>query len=561
MQCYVTQDPEITFSKLRCRRFHEHKSYKVTHKIKENIFTFDFSNNEKLEIVKNIWFNNYDSINKISFIFVPKYNLPQKNLSDVFDLTEWIETDNRVILNENMSLKEILEIPNTLLIDTVSVDILKYLNSYNYKNNNTEYLNFPIRNTSIFSLYINSSKYNLVIHLQKKNNVPIDLIVKYYGMTESEAEGLFRHNTIEYLITRHVEINYNVNSSEKIKLNFINTLMRTIIVKSPKKLSSLKIGEHNFIDSRENPEHIYKSNDYYFYILDQSDEVGAFNDIQPVSSYVFSENDLIEVTHDDENEVPITITYLIYDYQTSCKERIFFFTYSKMLNQQKIKLINNEISKNLETKNLLTSESFYNLGDNIELKQSHFNMNYDNNLETVRYSDYKRMYYDKYPEDDPINNVVPAEENIPVPVIEPVIPPANAPVIPVYRNNRNNTERFLNLYYKYINIFINDVERVHSKNKLLENDTVCEVTLDPIKIGDFYYACPQCNGKFESKTYKTWIEDSTKSGKCPKCQIKIDEIPQLYCNNTFPNKKTFIFYSSIILSAVGIFKLKQLIYK
>jgi hypothetical protein len=107
-----------------------------------------------------------------------------------------------------------------------------------------------------------------------------------------DAIEITRYNSVshEYLIKRFVEIPYIINSSTKeITPNFINISINSLMIKSPKKLNSVKIDNYDLIDTRENPENTYVSNDYYYYVLDQYDELKGFsNDAQPNTNYLLN---------------------------------------------------------------------------------------------------------------------------------------------------------------------------------------------------------------------------------------------------------------------------------
>ena len=596
MEEYIINKPMITFAKNVYRHFVDHKTYKKIYNVESKIFTFDFSNHDNIEIIRNVWFDNYESVNKISVIYVPKYNLPQNNLSDKILRELWIKDETKLVtLNENMTLDEILSIPNTILINSISVDMLKYINSY--KKNKNDYLNLELSSSAYISSLIDKSNYNLVLYFEKKNDLikPINLVVQFYVVKNDDEQRRFKngsHICFNYgshmcLIKRQIEIEYTVKSDEKIIPQYINTSLVTIVIKSEKELKKIQIAENIFYDTRYDPDNIYKSDDHFFYVLDQIDEKSGFTkDAQPQSNYVFSNTDTIDITHDYDYEIPITITYFLYDiHDYGNNIPLQLLSYSLMLNKQTNDYLISEINENLKTDNKLSEEEFEQLYKNVKLTNNHFNMDLSP-VKLITYTDYETMYENEHPIEDQINEdelVINEEEQVlnerfvgerlineeeQVNEEEPVLNRRfvgervineEAPLHvrnenpwAVDYNYENNNDRFLNLYCKYIKIFINDVEKVHSKNQLLPNDTLCEVTLEPIKINQYYYSCPRCNGKFEATTYKTWIEDSTKSKKCPKCQLSINQIPQLYKNNTFPNSNTFIFYGSIIITIIGI---------
>ena len=116
----------------------------------------------------------------------------------------------------------------------------------------------------------------------------------------------------EWLLKRFIEIPYNVKSDDKIISNFKNTSLCTIFLKSPKKLKYVKIDGYNLIDQNEDPESYYnKSENYYFYYLDHT----KLSVYQPSSHYILNESNPITIDHDYDEEIPITITYVLYDFK------------------------------------------------------------------------------------------------------------------------------------------------------------------------------------------------------------------------------------------------------
>jgi len=539
---YLTLNPEITFAKNVYRRFTNNVTYKKKYTLNSNIFTFDFENENDINIVKNIWINDNNAFEKVHFLLVPKYVAPQQLFNMDFNIIK--QNENIVNFNEDVTLEQLLELSNTILINSISIDVLKFLN---YNNKNTEYLDMPINISNVLQL-INRANFKLVLLFDKKSNEPINLIIKYYKMLD--AIEITRYNSVshEYLIKRFVEIPYVINSSTKeITPNFINISINSLMIKSPKKLNSVKIDNYDLIDTRENPENTYVSNDYYYYVLDQYDELKGFsNDAQPNTNYLL--NDKIIINHDYDEDFPITITYFLYDvYQYSTKA-ISSISYDKLYTKKFKLYLNNIINENLENNSLLEKEEFIQKILDFKFDKIHYNMDFTNYEEADHlfkpvlggfqgfknnddiYEYYVNEWTKKY---NPITSQSINTNIIDVDNLNILTQPQSQ--TPTQYNPlsimKNKEYKLFKLYLSYYKKLINDAEKNSSINTLLDKDTICEITMENIKEDDYYYKCPKCNGNFEMNAFKDWIEKYSKDDNCPKCRTPISEIPQLYKNS------------------------------
>jgi len=89
----------------------------------------------------------------------------------------------------------------------------------------------------------------------------------------------------------------------------------------------------------------------------------------------------------------------------------------------------------------------------------------------------------------------------------------------------------ISLYFSIFKDLIYEAEKKSAIKQILPNETICEITMEHIKEGDYYYICSTCNGNFEMSAFKEWIEKFTKDDTCPKCRTNITNIPKLYQNN------------------------------
>lgn len=530
MQEYIIDNPAITFSKDSYRRYTDHLTYKKKYITSSNIFTFEFGNENDIEIIKNIWISNYNSIDKINFLAVPKYHSPQQVLSCEFN--ELLPNENIINFNHNnITLQTLLEIPNTILINSISIDTLIFLNN----KNKSYFLEILISKNSNVLQLIDRCNYKLVLFFEKNKVEEVNITVKYSKVLSEDEITKFKKVEHEYLIKRYIEVSYNVKPLEEINLNFIYTSQYTIMVKSPKKLNSVKIAGYDLIDTRENPENIYISENYHYYVLDQLDEKGGFsNDIQPYSHYSFKNTDKIIINHDYNEEIPIVVTYFLYDVQRIIKKDFCYLSYQYEYRIQLRKHIEEFVNKNLETNNLLSEEEFNQKMKEVKFNLIHFNMDItDYNKKVIKYSDYKLLYKNKY---QPVieqhteeNNILVVNDitinnNISVPFNN-----INIPVVPF-----NDVQpKLINLYFSIFKDLIYEAEKKSAVKKILPNETICEITMEELKKDDYYYICSTCNGNFEMSAFKEWIEKFTRDDTCPKCRTHIKSIPKLYKNSRF----------------------------
>ncbi len=623
---YLTGNPSVTFAREAYKRYTEHLSYKKKFIVESNFFTFDYAVSNDIDIIKNIWIKNYDSINKINLLLVPKYNnLHPHNLEedDIFQprlhnrnlvaAEENIEedlanpNDNTLLVNqdynpdehnnlnnannnpdnylipqytiidENTTLKSLLEMPGTILINSICKETLLFMQSFNNNTNynNKEYLEIPVSKSAYTLQTIDKCKYKLVINFEKNKPEPVKLIIKMLKPLGEEEKRRINNLPAEWLTKRYIDVSYNVKSNDQIVPDFINTSLVTLLIKSPVKLNSVKIGTNEFIDSRDNPENPYTSENSYFYFLEILNETCGFTSaIQPTSNYSFTPTDTINITHDYAEEIPINITYFIYDIQRYLCQTLSYVSYQNVVHPKYIKAIFNLIQDSLQTENLLSKEEFFNLMNNIKLdEQVHYQMIYNNqgnnfndeilnlnngviNLDRIKnYNNYKNEFYKKYPHklviEEPVNEENQLQEQVQEeqeeqeeqevqeaqpnqPVFVPMLPPRIND--DEFRQMREEEElirkrtKLINLYFPFIARIVDKMEKEEAIHQVLAEDVLCEITLDPIKNSEYYYSCSSCNGKFESSAYKYCIENNEKSN-CPKCKKSFTQMPQLYQNN------------------------------
>ena len=627
-------------------------SWKKTYSVDKmsNLFEVDFDilstkNPDSHVILKNLWVESNPTIQKISIILVPKYQVShtfkmlshisygQKlNLFDNVDgdqpappeIFDWGTLDNleksdfknlyrnpdnpdeieieldeikefeanysnpnisKLDLNLDIDLESLLKIKNTLLVSSLSIETIKLINSYNQNQNQmkNKYIKIPVSDIVFVSKLISRSKYRLFLHFEKSAQTSLKITAKYsmlQNFAEIERFDAYAH---EYLIKRGIETTIKLDTNlleHQITPKFTNWNICTIVISSPVELESIKVKdqdniEYEFMCSKTNPENPYSSETTWFYLLDQFAERYGFDleTYQPIGSYILSDSNPIEIKLNKNNIIPnssinLNIMYLTYDIVRYRRDSfIGLSTYINMYQSKIAEIGNEKLNDLIKLDKLLTFEEFashyYSWIKLIDLTPSHFeytNNNLDIDINIISYNNYERRYLEAHPNPEPMLGQEQELEQ----EIEQELGQEFEQVQELELNwnahfretNNPQIARFLILYeqifFPAIRIYIEFLEKLVAKCKKLDQDTICEITFDSIKYNDYYYHCNFCKGIFCSSAYKTWIEDTTKSGRCPKCQTKISTIPQLY-KNSYDSKYLTVLYGGIFCGAMAYF--------
>ena len=171
-------------------------------------------------------------------------------------------------------------------------------------------------------------------------------------------------------------------------------------------------------------------------------------------------------------------------------------------------------------------------------------------IKQITYGEYIQKLNERHPQQnqqnqpnqaiDGINPIIPNNDNQidDLPPFPPVWEPDNPhnPVPPMNPDNYDDETKYLSdnlsLYAPFVLKAIYRIEEDSAINKHLEPESdICEIDLEQIKQGEYYYNCPECKGTFGRMSFKIWIEKKSKYNKqCPKCRKSIKQIPQLYVN-------------------------------
>lgn len=474
----------------------------------------------------------------------PNLNLPE------------LEKENliKTSIDPNSTLGDILSKKNTYLLSKLSIQTIQMLNGYlsrDYGN----YLSIPVPiNAMVFNL-IKKSKYRLYIHVDQVAN-PIDLTIKYIKLQNEDEVRRFNEQAHEYLIKRYIEVDelinptHPTNPTHTIKCNYTNMQLAGVIVYSEKKLSSIKIKDKDGIEywlteSTSNPENSHVPAQGFYYVATQLEESQSYlwNKLQPVGSYVIDPSDLIDFGLGSESgseQINIKITYVLYDVlRYYPKNFIEMVSYSNVFAQEFNTVSNDKFNELVHQEEKITKdqfiEHFYSWASQCKLTKpiDHFYMDMQVPIHPIpSFGKYERAHREQFPPapdpDDPAN---------------PVDPLGFGGLqlgdiwVGGYSNPSSKLTRLIQLNEQVV---INAIKwLVRSKEHItlslgpLEPGTICEISLDLIKPFESYYSCPTCSGNFKSDIYRTWIEDHTKSGKCPKCQEKISTMPKLKLNISF----------------------------
>ncbi len=494
---------------------------------------------------------------------------------DEYNLKE-LEINQKVkktLLNPNSSLEEILAKKNTLLLSKLTLQTAQLLNKYLQKTP-TEYLNLPITTISMVLNLITKSKYKLVLHIDQVNEEPINLIIKYLKLQDLNESQRFNQMPHEYLVKRYVEVDAEVeNQVNNLKCNFTNTPLAGIIIYSEKKLESVKIKdvdghEYYLEETTTNPENSYSPTQGYYYILTQIDEnLGySWKIYQPLGSYTIGPNDPIKIKMLEPGNCKIKITYVIYDvlryYQKNFVELV---SYSKMYIRDFANASNEKFNELVDREEKLTKEQFaeyfylwaFNLlKDKTTRLTEHFSMDILDNITLPSFAKYEQEHRILFPPPPlpPIDHDIDIRNmDMDMDMIDRFNRDIDMDMIDRFNRDMDidmgmidrpdqtfaKLNRLIGLNNSWVfelaSGFIRLIENTTAVPKPLETGTICEVSLENIKCFESYYSCPTCSGNFKADIYRTWIEDHTKSGKCPKCQTKINTMPRLKINSRLNN--------------------------
>lgn len=487
----------------------------------------------------------------------------------------------KLVINPSASLEEILSIKNTMLVSSLGINMLKFVESYkDFKKSN--YLQIPISDIAFVSELIKKSKYRLIIHFEKFQPVPISLVAKYSMIQDPNEIIFFNQRPHEYLIKRYVETSMDIGSnsnSNQILINphFTQIPLCTLVISSPVRLEEITVKatdgiEYKFVCSQTNPENPVEfvdlinnsakttgwfsgteanpNNQYrWFYTLDQLVEKLGFDctNYQPVGSYTFDQSNPIKIkfpTGTKSKSVKLDFMYLSYDVVRYIGDNfITLLSYMDMYKQQISKASHEQMDQLILQEKLLSFEEFatcyYSWVKSVDLVSKHFACAMTSNPNPnslITYTKYKDLHKQAHPELYPVNPEPEVQAPInPEPHINPNIDQIFGPPMRSDLVKFEQILRYIQLYsYYVVPVFKATVELMEyfdAKKLALEDNTICEILLEPIKPGSYYHKCETCNGVFDSHAYKTWIEDSTKNCKCPKCQTQIIQIPSIYLNS------------------------------
>ncbi len=569
----IYNDPQITFFKKTFRKSTPIQSFRETHIIKpdSNVFVFKNGqiNNTDFYLITKLWISNEvfpitakPIVNKVSFFLIPYTNEAD------YDEEKYQTTE------------QIFAIPNVKLVSSTYMDTIEYFNLFDSTRNNksSQYTRLPLDDLAFNNLLLARGKHFLLLHLEKNTNSiikPIKLTIKYFTGSDIEKQRILPQPH-EYLVKRQIDKTVNISPGEnQLDIDFVKCPLSSIVIKSPTNISDPIIRLFNgaetqlvnqepnpnqtvqFITAESNPEMPFDSSKWKIFMLDQPQEFVGFchNNPQPQGLYEFESNDKI-IFNNPNGETQIQICYIFYDclsyYNASDNPQpdINYKSYEYYL--KKAKYFSKKIrwEQLVQDPNRLTQDQFYDQltqwTETNSVVPNHWAMdltlNY--NATEISYTAYVDAHQAAHPEPDPEPQPIQAQpeeqepqaEQNPDQVLEhefpppPQFPQVHMPPTILAANTQQEVIRFVSLYKDMIGKIVETFEKAQAIKKPVEPDDVCEVLLAPFEPNEYYYCCAHCSGKFSVDFYKVWIEDTSKTGKCPKCLTKINKIPQMYWN-------------------------------
>ncbi len=519
----------------------------------------------------------------VDWDFIDEYerlDVFEKKNENTLNLNELENFQNlkKTRIDSNEPLDGILSKKNTYLLSKLSIQTAQMLGKYLTKDFGN-YLNIPVPiNSMVFNL-IQKSKYRLFIHIDKVIK-PVNLIIKFSRCQDDEEIRRFGQVPHEYLLKRYIEVDANIDSNNTIKCNYTNMCLAGLVLYSEKKLDSVKIKdrdgiEHYLTETSSNPENTFSSTNGFYYVATQLSESQSYswNVVQPVGSYIIGStsdeepnNPITFETNTDISSSKIKITYVIYDvlrYYT--KNFVEVLSYTNVFTQDFNTLADDKFNELVNQEEKLTKEQFaehfYSWVKTLKQAKpmDHFQMDMKADAKLHTYYDYVQAHDVLFPQllPPPEQQVANMEDWMDIPIGQIPLPPIGGLGFTnsnLFRLIQLNEQTVTNL----IKFPIRFIENIKAQYKPLETNTICEISLENIKWFETYYCCPNCSGNFRADIYRTWIEDHTKSGKCPKCQKQILTMPGLKINSRINRLILYGIGSALLgLGLIGISKYQK----
>ncbi len=555
METYIHGNPEITFMKQVYKRPLNVHLTRKEYLINKNLFVFSKLNQDaSMDVLNKIWIEKSSEIKRISLLFVKTQTLGQ--------------IENFQPVNQIEKLDTLLLLPDTKLVSSFTPDTIEFTNSFNDETEDNTCIQLPMDNLAFVLGLLDSNDLAFVIHVERVSELssPIKMLVRYVSSKTQVEIQRFRSVSHEYLTRRFVETDYQLAHGENLlDINWTGTNLATIVIKSPVELVGPEIvnleiangkitetSQYNFISCEKDPTNKYKSTKWKFYTLDQikPKEIFEFGQGQPGNSYTFTPNHKIKCLNLTE-PVNITIGYVIFDthryVSNPGNSHEFQMHLYKIFREQNANTQFMPRFDQLVAQPGLLQEHEYqneitNWFNTHPLTLTHMFMHIDENYEKLDYDKYRIEHIAGHLEPVPAEaapvpgepaeqaqQAQPAEQAQPDPIPQPN-PPNQPNPIPPYKKPLDKIGRFFELYQDIIGQLIETAEKAQSIKQPVESEDICELLFHQFEPNDYYYSCGTCKGKFSIECYKHWIQDNTKSGKCPKCLTYIEKIPQMYQN-------------------------------
>ncbi len=541
METYIHGNPEITFMKQVYKRPLNVHLTRKEYLINKNLFVFSKLNQEaSIDVLNKIWIEKSNGIKRISLLFVNTQALGQ--------------IENSEPVNQIEKLDRLLVLPDTKLVSSFTPESVEFTNSFNDETADDTYIQLPMDNLAFVFGLLDSNDLSFVIHVERvsKLSSPIKMLVRYLSTKTQVEIQKFKCISHEYLTRRFVETDYQLAHGENLlDIHWTGTNIATVIIKSPVELVGPEIinGEqtkYNFISFEKDPINKYKSTKWKFYALDQFTPkyTFEFNQSQPGNTYTFTSSDKIKCLNLAES-VGITIGYVIYDthkydYQHNGSHKFQMHLYKTLREQNANTQFRPRFDQLVAQPGLLQEQEYQNEITNWfnahPLTMTHMFMHIDENYEKLDYDKYQIEHIAAHLEPVPAEaapvpgeQAQPAEQAQPDPIPQPN-PPNPPNPMPPCKKPLDKIGRFFELYQDIIGQLIETAEKAQSIKQPVSSEDICELLFHQFEPNEYYYSCGTCKGKFSIDCYKHWIQDNTKSGKCPKCLTYIDKIPKMYQN-------------------------------
>jgi hypothetical protein len=345
---------------------------------------------------------------------------------------------------------------------------------------------------------------------------------------------------------------FNPELGREVEGNNLKTNKLTEIHSDPE-FCSVNLEDQNVQNNQNNQNN--QNLNQYTYVLDTL-KYDFGEDAQPGGHYLFNQNANIVINSAEDTNV--TFTYIMYDIVRIMQNHIMSVLNDNLISSYKNRIFNEKINEAIENNinySLIEFDELYNNTANdiinrcangdINISRKVFDSSIINKITHEEYTRRLRQRHPinnlaNNPDNNPVDQFIPAliPNDEPNNIDDPIwIPPndIDEPIFHPPRQDINDETRLINdnmkLYASLVMKMINKFEKESAEPKQLDPETVCEIGLEEIGHGEYYYNCPECKGTFERMSFKVWIESKPTHGKeCPKCRKAIKQMPQLYIN-------------------------------